>query len=397
MQQATVRDLDTRGKRILVRVDYNVPLEEGRVTDDTRIVASLPTLRHLLEQNAAVVLMSHLGRPKGKVNPKYSLKPAAERLAELLGRPVKMAPDCVGPETLAMKQGLASGEVLLLENLRFHPEEEANDRDFARQLSEGCEQYVNDAFGAAHRAHASTAAVAEFLPAVAGLLMERELAELGNLLTQPERPFVAILGGAKVADKIAVLESLVEKADTILIGGGMSFTFLKARGKEIGRSLLDDVQQAEKVEQAARARGTELLLPVDVVVASEIKEGVATRTVSVDEIPADQMGLDIGPETARLFADKIKAARTIFWNGPQGVFETPPFDVGTRAVATAVAESAGRSCVGGGDSVAAITQMNLAEKVTHVSTGGGASLEFLEGRELPGVTALKTRAALGGR
>ncbi len=397
MQQATVRDLDTRGKRILVRVDYNVPLEEGRVTDDTRIVASLPTLRHLLEQNAAVVLMSHLGRPKGKVNPKYSLKPAAERLAELLGRPVKMAPDCVGPETLAMKQGLASGEVLLLENLRFHPEEEANDRDFARQLSEGCEQYVNDAFGAAHRAHASTAAVAEFLPAVAGLLMERELAELGNLLTQPERPFVAILGGAKVADKIAVLESLVEKADTILIGGGMSFTFLKARGKEIGRSLLDDVQQAEKVEQAARARGTELLLPVDVVVASEINEGVATRTVSVDEIPADQMGLDIGPETARLFADKIKAARTIFWNGPQGVFETPPFDVGTRAVATAVAESAGRSCVGGGDSVAAITQMNLAEKVTHVSTGGGASLEFLEGRELPGVTALKTRAALGGR
>jgi phosphoglycerate kinase len=397
MQQATVRDLETRGKRVLVRVDYNVPLEETRVTDDTRIVASLPTLRHLLEQKAAVVLMSHLGRPKGKVNPKYSLKPAAERLAELLGRPVKMAPDCVGPEALAMKLALEPGEVLLLENLRFHPEEEANDRDFARQLSEGCEQYVNDAFGAAHRAHASTAAVAEFLPAVAGLLMERELTELGNLLTQPERPFVAILGGAKVADKIAVLESLVEKADTILIGGGMSFTFLKARGKEIGRSLLDDVQQAEKVEQAARARGTEILLPVDVVVAPEIKEGVPTRTVSVDEIPADLMGLDIGPETARIFADKIKSARTIFWNGPQGVFETPPFDIGTRAIATAVAESAGRSCVGGGDSVAAITQMNLAEKVTHVSTGGGASLEFLEGRDLPGVTALKTRAALGGR
>ncbi len=397
MQQATVRDLETRGKRVLVRVDYNVPLEETRVTDDTRIVASLPTLRHLLEQNAAVVLMSHLGRPKGKVNPKYSLKPAAERLAELLGRPVKMAPDCVGPEALAMKAALAPGEVLLLENLRFHPEEEANDRDFARQLSEGCEQYVNDAFGAAHRAHASTAAVAEFLPAVAGFLMERELTELGNLLTQPERPFVAILGGAKVADKIAVLESLVEKADTILIGGGMSFTFLKARGKEIGRSLLDDVHQAEKVEQAARARGTEILLPVDVVVAPEIKEGVPTRIVSVDEIPADLMGLDIGPETARLFADKIKSARTIFWNGPQGVFETPPFDIGTRAVATAVAESAGRSCVGGGDSVAAITSMNLAEKVTHVSTGGGASLEFLEGRDLPGVTALKTSAALGGR
>ncbi|GMU53478.1 MAG: phosphoglycerate kinase [Candidatus Xenobia bacterium] len=397
MQQATVRDLETRGKRVLVRVDYNVPLEETRVTDDTRIVASLPTLRHLLEQKAAVVLMSHLGRPKGKVNPKYSLKPAAERLAELLGRPVKMAPDCVGPEALAMKLALEPGEVLLLENLRFHPEEEANDRDFARQLSEGCEQYVNDAFGAAHRAHASTAAVAEFLPAVAGLLMERELTELSNLLTQPERPFVAILGGAKVADKIAVLESLVEKADTILIGGGMSFTFLKARGKEIGRSLLDDVQQAEKVEQAARARGTEILLPVDVVVAPEIKEGVPTRTVSVDEIPADLMGLDIGPETARIFADKIKSARTIFWNGPQGVFETPPFDIGTRAIATAVAESAGRSCVGGGDSVAAITQMNLAEKVTHVSTGGGASLEFLEGRDLPGVTALKTRAALGGR
>ncbi|MCE7875688.1 phosphoglycerate kinase [bacterium CPR1] len=397
MQQATVRDLETRGKRVLVRVDYNVPLEETRVTDDTRIVASLPTLRHLLEQNAAVVLMSHLGRPKGKVNPKYSLKPAAERLAELLGRPVKMAPDCVGPEALAMKAALAPGEVLLLENLRFHPEEEANDRDFARQLSEGCEQYVNDAFGAAHRAHASTAAVAEFLPAVAGFLMERELTELGNLLTQPERPFVAILGGAKVADKIAGLESLVEKADTILIGGGMSFTFLKARGKEIGRSLLDDVHQAEKVEQAARARGTEILLPVDVVVAPEIKEGVPTRIVSVDEIPADLMGLDIGPETARLFADKIKSARTIFWNGPQGVFETPPFDIGTRAVATAVAESAGRSCVGGGDSVAAITSMNLAEKVTHVSTGGGASLEFLEGRDLPGVTALKTSAALGGR
>lgn len=396
MQQATVRDLKFGDKRVLVRVDYNVPLDGARVTDDTRITASLPTLQYLLEQGAALVLMSHLGRPKGKVKPEASLKPAAERLSELLGRPVKMAPDCVGEETLALKQALQPGEILMLENLRFHPEEEGNDSAFARKLAEGCDCYVNDAFGAAHRAHASTAAVASHLPAVAGLLMERELRELGNLLAQPERPFVAILGGAKVGDKIAVLEALVDKADTILIGGGMSFTFLKARGKEIGKSLLDDVEQAKKIEQAAKERDTQLLLPVDVVVAAEIKAGVETQVVSVDAIPADLMGLDIGPETAKQFVAKIKSARTIFWNGPMGVFETPPFDVGTRAVAQAVADSAGRSCVGGGDSVAAITQMGLAPKVTHVSTGGGASLEFLEGRELPGVMALKSRAGLAG-
>lgn len=396
MQQATVRDLDFTNQRVLVRVDYNVPLENGRVSDDTRITASLPTLQYLLDQNAALVLMSHLGRPKGKPKPEYSLKPAAERLSELLGKPVKMAPDCIGDETLAMKKSLQPGEILLLENLRFHPEEEANDAAFAKKLAEGCDSYVNDAFGAAHRAHASTAACASFLPAVAGLLMERELSELGNLLGQPERPFVAILGGAKVADKIAVLESLVDKADAILIGGGMSFTFLKARGKEIGRSLLDDIEQAKKIEQAAKERDTQILLPVDVVVAAEIKPNVDSQTVSVDAIPADLMGLDIGPETAKQFIAKIKSARTIFWNGPMGVFETPPFDVGTRAVAQAVADSAGRSCVGGGDSVAAITQMGLATKVTHVSTGGGASLEFLEGQELPGVAALKTRAALAG-
>lgn len=396
MRQATVRDMKFGDKRVLVRVDYNVPLDDGRVSDDTRISASLPTLQYLLEQGAALVLMSHLGRPKGKVKPEYSLKPAAERLSELLGKPVKMAPDCVGEEALALKQGLQPGEILMLENLRFHPEEEGNDSAFARKLAEGCDCFVNDAFGAAHRAHASTAAVASHLPAVAGLLMERELRELGNLLAQPERPFVAILGGAKVGDKIAVLEALVDKADAILIGGGMSFTFLKARGKEIGKSLLDDVEQAKKIERAAKERDTQLLLPVDVVVAAEIKSGVETQVVSVDAIPAELMGLDIGPDTAKQFVAKIKSARTIFWNGPMGVFETPPFDAGTRAVAQAVADSPGRSCVGGGDSVAAITQMGLAARVTHVSTGGGASLEFLEGQELPGVMALKSRAALAG-
>ena len=396
MQQATVRDLNFQGQRVLVRVDYNVPLEDGKVSDDTRITASLPTLQYLLDQGASLVLMSHLGRPKGKPKPEFSLKPAAERLSELLGKPVQMAPDCIGAEALAMKQALHPGDILMLENLRFHAEEEANDAAFAKQLAEGCHSFVNDAFGAAHRAHASTAACASSLPAVAGLLMERELAELGNLLAQPERPFVAIVGGAKVADKIAVLETLVDKADAILIGGGMSFTFLKARGKEIGKSLLDDVEQAKKIEAAAKERDTQILLPSDVVVASEIKAGVATETVSVDNIPADKMGLDIGPETAKAFVAKIKSARTIFWNGPMGVFEVEPFDAGTRAVARAVAESAGRSCVGGGDSVAAITQMGLASKVTHVSTGGGASLEFMEGKELPGVMALKTRAALAG-
>jgi phosphoglycerate kinase len=375
---------------VLVRVDLNCPIQDGKVSDDTRINASLPTLRQLLDQGASLVLMSHLGRPKGKRNMEFSLGPVAERLEQLLGRTVVLAPDCIGEETEKLSAGLQPGQVLLLENLRFHPGEEANDAGFAAQLAKHGEVYVNDAFGTAHRAHASTHGVATLLPAGAGLLMEAELTQLGNLLEQPGRPFVAILGGSKVSDKIAVLESLVSKANTILIGGGMAFTFLKARGLEIGKSLCEeDLELPKRIEEKARAAGVKFLLPTDVVVSTAIKGGTAAETVAVSNIPADKMGLDVGEQTAAAYAAEIAGAKTVFWNGPMGVFEVPPFDAGTRQVAQALADSSARSVVGGGDSAAAVTQMGLADKITHVSTGGGASMEFLEGQELPGVAVLK--------
>ena len=390
---STLKDLDVKGKRVLMRVDFNCPIQDGRVSDDTRIQAAMPSLRRLLDNGAAVVLMSHLGRPKGKRNMEFSLGPVAARLQEVLGKPVKLADDCIGEGAEALSSGLKAGEVLLLENLRFHPEEEANDAGFAEKLARHGEIYVNDAFGTAHRAHASTVGVAKFLPSAAGLLMEAELTHLGELLGNPQKPFVAILGGSKVSDKIAVLESLVTKADVILIGGGMAFTFIKSHGGEIGKSLCEaDMDLPRRIEEKAKAAGVKLLLPVDVQVSTAIKGGSPAETVAADQVPADKMGLDIGDKTAALYAEEIARAKTIFWNGPMGVFEVPPFDKGTRAVAESVCKSGGRSCIGGGDSAAAVTQMGMADRITHVSTGGGASMEFLEGQELPGVAVLRRSA-----
>jgi phosphoglycerate kinase len=388
----TLDDLDLQGKRALVRVDYNVPLDKGgQITDDTRIRATLPTIRALLERGAAVVLMSHLGRPGGKPSPALSLRPAATRLSELLGRPVTMLADSVGPAVEAAVKALRPGDVALLENLRFHAEEEANDPAFARQLAALGDVYVNDAFGAAHRAHASTEGVARLLPSAAGLLMLAEIEALSRVLHRPEPPVAIILGGAKISDKIGVIQNLLGRANAILIGGGMANTFLKAQGKVIGRSLVEDdkVPEAGRLLGEAEARGVTLALPVDVVTAPEISADAPRRTVPVDAVGADDMILDIGPETAKRFAAIIADAKTIVWNGPMGVFEVEPFAAGTRAVAQAVADSPAFSLVGGGDSVAAIEQAGLADRISHVSTGGGASLEFLEGQTLPGVKVLE--------
>lgn len=383
---------DVQGRRVLVRVDLNVPIDEhGVVGDDTRIRAALPTIQQLRAGGARVILMSHLGRPKGERNPKYSLAPVAGRLSELLGAPVSFADDCVGATADAAVAELADGDVLLLENLRYHAAEEANDAAFAAQLAELADLYVNDAFGAAHRAHASTEGVARLLPAHAGLLMDREVSVLTSLLEAPEHPFVAIVGGVKVADKIAVLEKLVEVADTVLIGGAMAFTFVVAEGGEVGSSLHEDADgQAIALRAKAKAAetGCELLLPSDVIAADAFSADAATQITPADEIPAGWMGLDVGPETVALYADRIRSAKTVLWNGPMGAFEMSPFAEGTRAVAQAVAECVGTTVVGGGDSVAAITQFGYADRVTHVSTGGGASLELLEGRVLPGVAAI---------
>jgi len=388
----TVRDLDVAGKRVFVRVDFNVPLDvDLNITDDSRIVETLPTIKYLVERNAKVILAAHLGRPKGKVVPEMSLAPAAKRLGELLGKDVRLAPDCVGDEVKALCDALQPGDVLLLENLRFHAAEERNAPEFAQQLASLAEVYVNDAFGAAHRAHASTAGIAAYVrPAAAGLLMAKELEILGDLLGDPRRPFVVILGGAKVADKIGVVENLLGKADTILIGGGMSYTFLKAKGYEIGNSLLDaeSVDEVGQVMADAAAKGLNLLLPTDILAADKDGEDAQTKIVSADGIPADMMGMDIGPESAKAFAAVAESAATLFWNGPMGRFEVSLFAAGTRAVAEAVAKCPGQTVIGGGDSAAAVAQMGFAEKITHISTGGGASLEFLEGRDLPGVVAL---------
>lgn len=393
MKKKTVKEIDVRGKRVLVRVDYNVPMEDGRITDDTRIVASLPTLRYLMEQGARIILMSHLGRPKGGPDPAYSLDPVARRLAELLGTPVRKVDDCVGESAEAAASTLEPGEILLLENVRFHPEEEKNGPEFAKALAKLGEVFVNDAFGAAHRAHASTEGVARCLPAVAGLLLARELEVLGGALESPERPFVAILGGAKVSDKIGVIENLLSKVDTLVIGGGMAYTFLKAQGLEIGRSLLDAarIEFAKELMARAKTQGVRLVLPVDVVVADAFSPDANRQIVPVTAIPADWEGMDIGPKTRELIAEAVRGAKTVIWNGPMGVFEMPAFAEGTRSVAEAVAASGAFSIIGGGDSAAAVEQAGLADKMSHVSTGGGASLEFLEGKELPGVAALLDR------
>jgi len=390
----TVKDLQPAGRRVLVRVDFNVPVKEGEVRDDTRIVAALPTIRYLLEKRARIVLMSHLGRPKGGPDAKNSLKPVAARLERLLRQPVAFAPDCVGPEVEAMARSLQDGQVLLLENLRFHAEEEANDAGFAGRLAALGEMYVNDAFGTAHRAHASTEGVTRFLrPAVAGFLMQKELDYLGRALEAPARPFVAVLGGAKISGKIDVMTRLLDKVDRLLVGGAMMFTFLKAQGRPVGRSLVEDdrLEMAKAVLETAKARGVELVLPVDCVAAAAADGTAPGRVTALDGLGAEEMGVDIGPETVRLFAGRLEDAKTVVWNGPMGVFEVPAFAEGTLGVARAMAGLTGRGAttvVGGGDSVAAIQQAGLAEKFTHLSTGGGASLEFLEGKTLPGVAAL---------
>ena len=386
----SVADVSPAGKRVLLRCDFNVPLKDGVIGDDTRIRAALDTLRYILDAGGAVVACSHLGRPKGQVVPELSLKPVAARLSELLDLPVRMAPDCVGPETRALAAALEPGEVLLLENLRFHREEEKNDPAFARELASMADLYVSDAFGTVHRAHASTAGVADYLPACCGFLIQRELKALGGAVEDPRRPLVAVLGGAKVADKLAVIDHLLEKADTLLIGGGMSFTFTKAQGGQIGKSLLDEekLDYVRKMMDKAAQRGVKLLLPVDAIAAEAISADAETKTVPSGAIPEGWMGLDIGPESRKLFAGEIRKAGTVLWNGPMGVFEEPKFAGGTLAVAEAMAECPGVTVIGGGDSVSAVQQAGLAEKMSHMSTGGGASLEFLEGKELPGIACL---------
>jgi phosphoglycerate kinase len=392
MQKQTIRDIDWSGKRALVRVDFNVPLEDGRITDDTRIRAAVPTIQYLLDHGAAVILMSHLGRPKNKVVESLRLAPAAQRLSALLGRPVKTVPATVGPEAEAAATALKPGEVLMLENTRFEAREEANDARMARDLARLGDVYVNDAFGAAHRAHASTEGVAHYRPAVSGLLMEKELAALGGVLENPDLPFVAIIGGAKVSDKVGVITNLLSKVDTLLIGGAMANTFLLAQGYQVGDSLVEPeaVATAQQILAPAASKAA-LLLPTDVVIADAMSAAANRSVVGIDQVPDGWRILDIGPQTVATFGAKIRAAKTVVWNGPMGYFEAAPFAEGTRAIAQALADCQGQTVIGGGDSVAAVEQMGLADKVGHISTGGGASLELLEGRVLPGVAALNDK------
>lgn len=397
MDKKTIRDIPKdrlKGKKVLVRVDFNVPLNEKReVTDDTRIVMSLPTIRFLLEQGARVILVSHLGRPKCGPKDELKMNPVALKLEQILGYKVQKADDCIGESVAQMANKLKDGEVLLLENVRFYPQEEANDHEFARSLASLADIYVNDAFGTAHRAHASTAGVAAFLPAYAGFLMEKELESLGEKLNHPVRPFLAILGGAKVSSKIGVIQKLIEKVDVLLIGGGMSYTFIKALGYEVGTSLLEEsmIEEAKKIMDMAKEKKVNFILPDDFIVAAEGKEGVPTQVVAWNQIPANMGGFDIGPKTIEKFGQAIMKAKTIFWNGPVGLFEVKSFSTGTVEIAKKVAQSGAVSVVGGGDTIAAINQAGVANAITHISTGGGASLEFVEGRKLPGVEVLQSK------
>ncbi len=390
----TIEDINPQGKRVLVRCDFNVKQDDaGNITDDKRIVAALPTIKYLIEKGARVILCSHLGRPKGEVNPKFTLAPVAKRLSEHLGIEVKMAADVIGESAKSLAASLADGEVMLIENVRFHKEEEKNDPAFAKELASLAELYVNDAFGTAHRAHASTAGVADYLPAVCGYLIGKEIGIMGEALSNPKRPFVAILGGAKVSDKLGVINNLLEKVDTLIIGGGMAYTFAKAMGGTIGTSLCEDdrLEYALDMIKKAEEKGVNFLLPTDTVAATEFAADAESKVVPTQEIPEGWMGLDIGPETIEKFSAAIKGAGTVIWNGPMGVFEFPKFAVGTESVCAAVAESGSISIVGGGDSAAAVKKLGFAKKMTHISTGGGASLEFLEGIALPGIACLEDK------
>ena len=389
----TVEDIDVAGKRVLVRCDFNVPLKDGVITDENRIVGALPTITYLKDHGAKVILCSHMGRPKGEFNMKYSLAPVAARLSEKLGAPVALASDVIGPDAKAKAAALKDGEVMLIENVRFHKEEEKNDPEFAKELASMADIFVNDAFGTAHRAHASTAGVADYLPAVCGYLIQKEISIMGKALADPARPFVAILGGAKVSDKIGVINNLIEKVDTLIIGGGMAYTFFKAAGNNVGTSLCeeDKLDLAREMVEKAHAKGVNFLIPVDNVIGREYDENTENMVIYSDSIPDGWMGLDIGPVTRELFAKTIKGAGTVVWNGPMGVSEWKNFAAGTEAVAAAVAESGAISIIGGGDSAAAVEKLGFADKMTHISTGGGASLEFLEGLELPGIACLQDK------
>jgi len=394
MNKMTVADVDLKGKRVIARVDFNVPLDEnGNITDDKRIRAALPTIRHIIDQGASLILVSHLGRPKEGPDPKYSMKPAAKRLSELLGKEVKLAADVIGPDAKAKAAALKPGEILMLENVRFHKEETKNDPAFAKELASMADIYVNDAFGTAHRAHASTAGIADYLPAVSGFLIKKVLDIMGKALENPERPFVAILGGAKVSDKIGVIESLLDKVDTLIIGGSMAYTFFAAKGYSVGASKYeaDKVDLAASLLAKAEEKGVKLLLPVDNVVGKEFDPNTETKIVESDSIPDGWMGLDIGPKSIELFTEAVKDAKTVVWNGPVGVFEFEKFAVGTRKIAEALTSTSAVTIVGGGDSAAAVEQSGFADKITHISTGGGASLEFLEGKELPGIAVLNDK------
>lgn len=394
MNKKSVRDVDFKGKRVFCRVDFNVPMQDGKVTDETRIRAALPTIQYLREQGAKVILASHLGRPKGKVVEEMRLTPVAERLSELLGHDVKKAGEAYGDSVKAIIAKMNDGDILLLENVRFYPGEEKNDPELAQAFSELADIYVNDAFGAAHRAHASTEGIAHYLPAVSGLLMERELEVIGKALSNPERPFTAIIGGAKVKDKIDVIDNLLDKVDNLIIGGGLAYTFIKAQGHEIGKSLLeaDKIDLANSFIDKAKAKGVNFYMPIDSVVADEFSPDANTKVVSINEIPAEWLALDIGPKTAELYRDVIQKSKLVIWNGPMGVFEMDKYANGTKAVAEALADAADTySVIGGGDSAAAVEKFHVADKMNHISTGGGASLEFMEGKQLPGVVALNDR------
>ena len=391
MNKKTVKDIDLKGKKVLVRCDFNVPMDEQRnITDNTRIVAALPTIKYLLDNNCAIILCSHLGRPKGEFKPEFSLKPVAKELSKLLHQDVMMAEDVVGEDATTKAANLQQGQIMLLENVRFHKEETDNDPEFSKKLASMAEVYVNDAFGSAHRAHASTAGVAAYLPAVSGFLIEKELQFLGGAVTNPQRPFVAILGGAKVSDKIGVIDSLLEKVDTLMIGGGMAYTFFIFFGYEVGKSIceLDKLGLAKDLMEKAKQKGVKLILPLDTVIAKEPGEDVESKTVKCTEIPADWEGFDIGQETIKIFSEELKNAKTVVWNGPLGLFEFDQFAIGTNEIAKVLAEIDAITIIGGGDSAAAVKKAGLEDKMTHISTGGGASLEFLEGKKLPGIECL---------